>query len=327
MIRELKPKLTTDEQIQHLLKKGVKFDKISIEEATSYLKKNNNYFKLRAYRKNFPQHPDGENSGKYIDLDFAMLKDLSIIDMRLRYTIIQLALDIEHFAKVKLIKAIEDSDDDGYQIVEDYFSELKCEDTKNGTHHYDTLKNDIHRNTGNPYCGGIIDNYENEMPIWAFVEVVPLGAFINFYRFCAEKLCSKSLEDDFFILRTIKELRNAAAHSNCLLHDMGSKDSKHTPNFKVLRALKNISKATKDNHLRNERMRQIVTLLYAHTVFVTSEGVHKHAQDLLVEFTNRLFYHIDYYENNGLIRANFNFLYNSIDILFPGAYNNTTRKK
>ena len=94
-----KPILDTDGQIAHLQAKGVKFEKMSVEDAKQYLTKNNNYFKLRAYRKNFPKHPGGDFEGQYIDLDFAMLKDLAIIDMRLRYVLIHLALDIEHFAK------------------------------------------------------------------------------------------------------------------------------------------------------------------------------------------------------------------------------------
>ena len=103
MSKNAKPILNSQEQIDHLINKGVVFDLISTEEAKLYLDKNNNYFKLRAYRKNFPKHPDGSNKDKYINLDFAMLKDLAIIDMRLRYVLLHMALDIEHFSKVKLL--------------------------------------------------------------------------------------------------------------------------------------------------------------------------------------------------------------------------------
>lgn len=316
MERSEKPKLNTDGQIQHLLSKGVQFNLISIEDATAYLKDNNNYFKLRAYRKNFPKHPDGENKGKYINLDFAELKDLSIIDMRMRYVFIQMALDIEHFAKVRLLHAIEDSSDDGYQIVEDYIEELKTKDELNSSHHYDALQSELIRNKDNPYCGGIIDKYDGCYPAWAFVEIVPLGTMIHFYGFCADKLGRKDLKDEYYLLKTIKELRNAAAHSNCIIFDMGTKDSKYKPNYSVLRALNGISKAVKDSQLGNERMRQMITLLYAHTVFVTSDGVHTHTKDMLVELVQRMFHHIEYYEGNENILAAFNFFKKSVDILF-----------
>ena len=39
-----------------------------------------------------------------------MLVDLSIVDMLLRYEMLPLTLDVEHFAKVKLLKRIEMED-------------------------------------------------------------------------------------------------------------------------------------------------------------------------------------------------------------------------
>ena len=51
-MKNLKPILNTANQIVHLQSKGVKFNLISVDEAKKYLELNNNYFKLRAYRKN-----------------------------------------------------------------------------------------------------------------------------------------------------------------------------------------------------------------------------------------------------------------------------------
>ena len=316
MNREDKPMLSTDEQIDHLISKGVKFEKISLEDARIYLKQNNNYFKLRAYRKNFPKHPGGVNVGKYINLDFSMLKDLSIIDMRLRYVLLQMALDVEHFSKVELLRAIEESDDDGYQIVEDYFSALKEFDRANKSQRYDHLKNELKRNANNPYCGGIITKYDGCFPVWAFVEIIPLGSFIHFFKFCADKFGRKDLEDHFFLLLTIKELRNAAAHSNCILHNMGAKDCTFRPSYAMTKELKDISKATRNNQLKNARMQQIATLLYAHSQIVVSEGVHVHTRDMLFDMINRMYYHSEYYLDNSTIMSSFEFFAKIVDIFF-----------
>lgn len=312
-----KPKLSTEGQIEHLQSKGVKFEKISVEEAKAYLQANNNYFKLRAYRKNFPKHPDGERKGQYINLDFEYLKDLSIIDMRLRYVLIQMALDIEHFAKVKLLRVLENSPDDGYKIVEDYYTYLKDEDEKNDTHRYCNLKREIDRNENNPYCGGIIRSYNDRFPVWAFIEIIPLGSFINFFKFCANRFGDKSLENDSYLLKTIKELRNATAHSNCLINEMGVKNSHHGTSFCVLRALDQISKSSRDSQLKNECMRQIVTLIYLHSTLVSSQGVHERARKDLNSVIDRMFKNIDYYSNNGNILAFFGFFKKTVDILFP----------
>lgn len=316
MKRKVKPKLNTENQIKHLISKGVRFELISVEDATTYLRRNNTYFKLRAYRKNFSKHPDGDHKGEYINLDFAKLKDLSIIDMRMRYVFLQMALDIEHFAKVRLLRVIEDSDDDGYQIVDDYYKSLKLFDASNGSHRYDLLQKELSCKLNNPYCGGIIEKYDGCYPAWAFVEIISLGTMIHFFRFCADKLEDKILKDEYYLLITIKEIRNAAAHSNCIIHDMGTKDSRHKTNYSVLRALKGISKATKHSQLGNERMRQMITLLYAHTVFVDSEGVHKRTKGILDEIIERMYQHTDYYSENENILKAFDFVKKSVDILF-----------
>lgn len=316
---EYKPKLSTEGQINHLLSKGVKFELTSIEEATKYLKENNNYFKLRAFRKNYSKQPDGINEGKYINLDFAELQDLSIIDMRLRYILIHLALDVEHFAKIKLIQFVVDSENDGYQIVEDYFSHLKKEDIANDTAFYDSLKKELSRNKDNPYCGGIIEKYDGHYPIWAFVEIIPLGSLIDFYGFVASEFNNRELKNDYYLLKDIKTVRNAAAHSNCIIHNMGEKDQRYSPNYKMQQTIKSISKRTRQSQLSNERTRQVTTLLFAHSEFVKSDGVRHRATKELHEFVDRMYRHIDYYQDSGKenITSTFNFFKNVIDILFP----------
>lgn len=48
------------------------------------MKENNNDYNVTSYRNNFIKYQCGEQKGKYIVLDFAYLKDLSIIDYRTR---------------------------------------------------------------------------------------------------------------------------------------------------------------------------------------------------------------------------------------------------
>ena len=54
-----------------------------------------------------------------------MLTDLSIIDMRIRKTMLSIVLDLEHYAKVKLLSKMENDSKDGYTIVEEYIQNLK----------------------------------------------------------------------------------------------------------------------------------------------------------------------------------------------------------
>ena len=118
MFKDTKPMLNAEELINHLEEKGVKFELISKEEAKKYLEENNNYFKLASYRKNYQKYEAGEKLGKYINLDFKMLIDLSIIDMRLRKTMLNMVLDLEHYSKIRMLTKVEAETKDGYTLVE-----------------------------------------------------------------------------------------------------------------------------------------------------------------------------------------------------------------
>ena len=118
---------------------------------------------------------------------------------------------------------------------------LKISDSKNSTNKYDSLLCELQRNRKNPYCGGIIEKYDGCYPVWAFIEIASLGTIINFYGFCSKQLNNENLKDEYYLLITIKELRNAAAHSNCIIHNMGAKDSSRKSNYGMLRSLTNIS--------------------------------------------------------------------------------------
>lgn len=322
MSKETKPKLDIDGQIGHLVSKGVKFEKITKEEAREYLLAHNNYFKLRAYRKNFPKHHAGENKGKYIDLDFAMLKDLSVIDMQLRYTLIHLALDIEHFAKVKLIKMVTDSEDDGYTIVENYKRFLLKKETKavterSGLFPYKRLMNELNRSEFSPYCRDLLRSYKDECPIWVFVEIISFGTFISFYKFCADELASKRMQDEFYLLLTVKAIRNAAAHNNCIINDLNGKDNKIRPNDRMVQALSTgFSRNEKRNRLKNERICQIVTLLFTHSAIVTSQSARQRRGESLKLLIDRMYKNIDLYAKNDTILTNFSFLKRVVDLFY-----------
>lgn len=309
MYKQTKPMLNASELIKHLEEKGVKFDLISKNDAQKYLEENNNYFKLVSYRKNFPKYENGENEGKYIELDFKMLEDLSIIDMRLRKTMLSIVLDVEHYAKVKLLSKVEKTTKDGYSLVEEYINQLKK------SNEYDLLENELNKNIKGTYCGDLVSKYKGEYPIWVFVEIIPFGRFIKFYMFVAEKLQDKEMLDEAYLLKNVRELRNACAHNNCILNDLKAETSKYKTNYKILNEIAQIgiSKDSRNKRMSNSRIQQIVTLLYLNKKITTSDGVLKHQTESLQKLKLRIEHHIEYYSKNTLILANLNFLNKIID--------------
>lgn len=318
MQNEKKPKLSAAEQIIHLKSKGVKFELISEQDAEKYLMTNNNYFKIRSYRKSFEKHKTGDQAGKYIDLDFAHLKDLAIIDMRLRYTLLLFALDIEHFEKVKLLKIISESRDDAYTVVKRYLKKLQNNEENNtiGKKPYTNLIKEINKNKSSEYCGALISNYSPNYPAWVFIEIIPFGVFIDFLGFCSEYFNDKNIKDDFYLLQAVKRLRNASAHNNCLINNLSLNTSQHRTNYSVNRSLSNevkINKNSRDRRMSNASIRDIVTLLYAHKTIVSSSGVIAAQGEMIHDVINRCFRHIEYYKQNDLIVATFNFLKKVVD--------------
>ena len=232
-----------------------------------------------------------------------MLMDLSIIDMRIRKTMLSIVLDLEHYAKVKLLSKIENNSKDGYTIVDKYIQDLK---NKN---EYEYLEKELEKNKTGTYCGDLVTKYNGEYPIWVFVEIIPFGRLIKFYRFIANELQDRKMMDESYMLMDVRELRNACAHNNCIINNLKANTSKYCANYRVLNAVAKIgvSKKVRDNKLSNIRMKQLITLLYLNKNIVTSEGVLKYQTQILQELKERIEYHIDYYDNNELIQTNFIF--------------------
>ena len=60
---EYKRWLSLDEQIAQLKVKGVQFSIMDENAARDYLFRQNNYFRITAYRRNFQRHPGGPKNG------------------------------------------------------------------------------------------------------------------------------------------------------------------------------------------------------------------------------------------------------------------------
>ena len=102
-----KPMLMSYELVNKMKnEKGIRFEIVSEDYAAFYLENINNYMRTTAYRKNYQQYLNGKNKGKYIDLDFAYLKELSTIDMHFRFLVTKMCLDIEHALKVQILNDI-----------------------------------------------------------------------------------------------------------------------------------------------------------------------------------------------------------------------------
>ena len=302
--------LTAKEQVKHSEGKGVQFNDFSKTKAIRYLEENNNYFKLRAFRKNYIKGEDG----KYLHLDFADLVDLAIIDNRLRAILLEMAISIEHFSKVHLLKVLQKSESNGTQVVTDYVNQLTPS-------FRETLESELDKNKNSLYCGNLYKKYLGNKiycPVWVFVEMVSFGQYLHFYEFCAKRNQSqnKELLRRLYLMRVVKDLRNACAHNNCIINDLRAQTNRD-PNEEIQKVFASLgfSKGVRSKHLKRVAMYQIITTLYAHKEIVISPGVHKNIALKLRDLNDR-FYRDRDYSKNGIIKSSFNLLSKTFDKWF-----------
>ncbi len=119
-----RPLIPAERQVAHLAERGVRFDIMSPEAAVAFLRDKNFFFKVKAFAKCFSTYrsPASEGYGRYVNLDFAYLAELTRLDHHLREHILSMTLDIEHYMKVHLNRTMMDDGADGKEVLDLLFA-------------------------------------------------------------------------------------------------------------------------------------------------------------------------------------------------------------
>lgn len=306
----MKPLLTAEELVSHMMKKGIRFDLITKEEAINFLKNRNYYMKLASYRFNYQKHTTGKNKGMYINLDFAYLKELSTIDMHLRYTVLQMCLDIEHYMKVKLLKLIEDNpEEDGYQIVQRYIAK--------NTRLQSLLTIQQHKTS--EYSRRLIDKYYPYFPVWVFVEVISFGELTHLCSYYEDLYHVQIINHS--LLNSVRDLRNASAHNNCLINHLYIGDFIPDPNIvRMVNQLSIAGKTSVRKKMKSKIINDFVCLLMAYNTIVTSPitkqqrymELHELFDERFVRGENR-----EWFKTNSIIASSYSFIKKMLDSMCP----------
>lgn len=304
----VKKLLSVDELIEHMKNKGITFDEVSEDDAKEFLQKNNYYMKLASYRSNYEKCSSGKREGKYKKLDFGYLKELSTLDMYLRYIIIEMCLDIEHAIKVKLVNAVTNNPaEDGYDIVRKFIAKDE---------NFRVLKN-IRSHKSGEYCKDLIAKYYPYFPVWVFVELISFGDLIYFCSFY-EEIYGDQIVNNMF-MNTVRDMRNAAAHSNCILNKMTEKiDSTKQVNSEIsnfIRDMDDISKTSRVNNLKYKFTNNFITLLYVYDTLMPEGSKQKKYKELQDFLNGRVIRNKDYFRSNSKIVGVYNFHKKVIDNL------------
>ncbi len=258
---------------------GIGFNEWDTEQAIEFLQEKNYYYKVSSYRKLFPKI-----DGKY-NIEFSTLADIAVIDMRLRYLLLGICLDIEHSIKTAIMDIVTKNPRiDGYDIVKDY-----------AVYNPQGYNNTINALSKNAYLKNIYLKHHQDIPIWVLVEVMDFGNICYFIEmYCKKYPSNKRLKKAKQFSSYARHIRNACAHSNVLLVDMLNQKLKQ-PSAVVLSLGKSFGLDRSD--LRYRKLHDIFSLIILHREYC-GDKLKRHRRLEAIELAKRSKRYMKYYEEN-----------------------------
>ncbi len=331
-IEETHPKLTPEQLVEKMKSKNIRFDIKGESNAVDYMRVHNNYYRTASYRKNYEKYQAGENAGKYIDLDFSYLTELATIDMHLRLQIMKMCLDIEHSLKVKLLADISGNEqEDGYTMVVRFLenNSYLLKDIfykKNATYVGDLINKhfDFSKVADNNDLS--INNVEIHCPIWALMEIITFGEFTKLYSMYYELYPQENFYDS--VLSSIKSLRNACAHNNCIIHNLKKGSTFSTKLVReFVKEIPSITTSERRRFLSSRAIYELTALIYLYSE-VVFEPVKKYRLIELYNLVNgRMIKNSEYFKNQETVKNSYIFFKKIVDFLLLNTYNIDEIKK
>lgn len=315
-----KPKLNIKQQINRLKNNGIKFIIFSESEASKFLQDHSYLFKVKAYCNTFKEKDSNNKTLPYRNLDFALLVDLSTIDMHFRRFIIRLTLDIEHALKTKLMRGFNLSGDNGYDAVKDFLTSSKYVrnfilDEINKTNNNILQKRDLI--STNQF---ILSKYNTDLAIWNFMEIIQFGHLIEFMKFFYSRYPNKNFKKIENSLFNVRCLRNGAAHNNSLLANL--KDNIQNPQIEIINEIyrcqifKNKNRKFIENSMKNITINDFITSLFVYDKVCNSENMKFHCyNDLKTLFDTRFVKKAKLYKDKSILKRRYMFCYRIINYL------------
>ena len=290
-------KLTVPEIISYCKETlGITFNLKSEEEAAVFLAKHNYFFRLKQYA----DFGDKTKSGKFTNVDFGQMVELSTVDMFLRKLILKMTLDFEHYLKVKIINdSQENPSDDGYAVVESFL------ETHNRVRHLIENLN----NSSNFYNRQVFDKYKEKTSVWSIVEMLGFSDFIDFYAHYYQFFHLKCEYTPHF--DSVRRLRNAAAHNTCMISNLKPQcwfKSDIEINFELLGAKLEVGNGVISSCLKVPVLNDFAVMLSNYVKLISSPKIKEKTLEEMQEFFNgRMILHKDYFENVNEIKNAYHF--------------------
>ena len=117
------------------------------------------------------------------------------------------------------------------------------------------------------------------------------------------------------LLRQVKAVRNACAHSSAIINGFAAGTAKMETNNSVYRALAETgaSHRARTSKMKNQRVKQMVTLFYLYSILVARGGGRAHAVSSLFDLEAKMKTTADLMPKNEVIGSTTSFLLKVID--------------
>lgn len=176
----------------------------------------------------------------------------------------------------------------------------------------------ILRHKSGAYCKDLIRKYHPKYPIWVLVELIPFGVLLHLCSFY-ERLYKITLLPDHKMMNIVRDIRNATAHSNCLMNQMITPmDATKQANLAVVQfiaQINSISKASRRKYLGRMFTYNISTLLYVYHRLVTGENKRPRYAQVHDLMNIRMLEHKEYFARNLTITGTYDYFKKIIDYL------------
>ncbi len=166
------------------------------------------------------------------------------------------------------------------------------------------------------YCKDLISKYSPDYPVWVLCELVSFGELCKLVRHY-DTLYPKRLSFPTSLLFPVRDLRNAAAHNNCLIHDVraahysiSGRNNRVNPFLqKEIQQIQGISKRTRHTYLVNKPIHDFLCLLLLYANVVQSEHLRAARCNALNQLINhRCRKNRSYYTQQATLRSAYVFL-------------------
>ena len=150
------------------------------------------------------------------------------------------------------------------------------------------------------------------------MELISFGDMVKLYEYYNERYPRRLKDGE--LLYSIRDLRNAAAHSNCLINKLQKGTTK--PSVKILKfvsQIDGIGASMRKNKLSNKFIYDFVSLIYVYNEFINVNIVKKKRFIEIQDFLDgRAIKNNEYFDKNECIKTAYTFVKKVID------YMNTT---